>query len=182
MATVQKNDDVPVEMSWSLLHEAQQQDGPAGYVYRWLMREYCRCEFEQRQGRAWTSHRREVDDIVRELQVADAAEAAAEAVEQTERRRKEEEEARERSRRQEMDRVEAERRTVAVDDPWWPIPSWEIPAGIRFDTPQRNQGQIVEVSYGTFGRAEAGTIDPYMSVHDRSDGSYRVYRRKGNEK
>ena len=53
----------------------------------------------------------------------------------------------------------------------------EIPADIRFDVPRRNQGQIVEVAYGTFSRGEAGPGDPYKSVYDRStQGPTRYYR------
>jgi hypothetical protein len=44
----------------------------------------------------------------------------------------------------------------------------EIPAGVRFDTPRSNQGQIVEVSYGGFGAAEHDDGDPYMRRTDTS--------------
>ena len=56
----------------------------------------------------------------------------------------------------------------------------QIPAGVRFDTPRRNQGQIVEVSYGTFGRYEAGAGDPYKRCIDHSEGGLATasyYRR-----
>ena len=64
-------------------------------------------------------------------------------------------------------------------------PEWEVytecdaadvPAGVRFDTPRRNQGQIVTYSYGTTGRGEAGYGDPYMMRHDASDGEVTHYR------
>lgn len=92
--------------------------------------------------------------------------------------RRQEAEDRRRQRDAEVQRVEAERRETEADDPWWPIPSWEVPEGVRFDTPRRNQGQIVEVSFGTFDRAEADSIDPYMAVTDHSDGSHRTYKRR----
>lgn len=53
----------------------------------------------------------------------------------------------------------------------------DVPAAIRFDTPRRNQGQIVTYSYGTTGRGEAGRGSPYMSRHDASCGEHTVYRR-----
>lgn len=178
VATVQKDNEAPVEMTWSLLYAAQQQDGAAGYVYRWLMHEFCRCEYSQRQGRAWQSPRREVDEIVATLRAQDAREAAEAEAARRERRERQDAEDRRRAREQEVRRVEAERRETKADDPWWPIPSWEVPVGVRFDTPGRNQGQIVEVSFGTFGRSEAGSTDPYMNVTDRSDGSSRTYKRR----
>lgn len=46
----------------------------------------------------------------------------------------------------------------------------DIPTGVRFDVPRRNQGQAVEVAYGTFGRYEASNGDPYKRVLDRSIG------------
>lgn len=72
IAAVQRDDLPPVELTWALLHEAQQQHGPAGYVYRWLMQEYCRCEYQARQGQPWTSPRREVAEIVASLQAEDS--------------------------------------------------------------------------------------------------------------
>jgi hypothetical protein len=176
VAVVRRDDGPPVEMSWSLLHEAQQQAGPAGYVYRWLMREFVRYEYEQRQGRPWQSPAREVGEIVRDLRARDAREAAAVEAARAEREGRQDAEGRRLERERERERVEAERRTA--DGPWLPIPSWEVPEGVRFDTPRRNQGQIVEVAYGTLGRAEAGSCDPYMEVIDRSSGERRTYRRK----
>lgn len=181
VATVQKDTEAPVEMTWSLLHEAQQQDGVAGYIYRRLMHEYCRCEYEQRQGRAWQSPKREVDEIVASLRVQDAREAEQVEAARRERQERQDAEDRRRKRDREVQWVEAERRQTAADDPWWPIPSWEVPIGVRFDTPGRNQGQIVEISFGTFGRSEAGSIDPYMNVTDHSDGTSRTYKRRNIE-
>ncbi len=53
----------------------------------------------------------------------------------------------------------------------------QIPEGVRFDVPGPNQGQIVEVAYGGFGRAEHGDGDPYKRVTDRSDRSVEYYKR-----
>lgn len=44
----------------------------------------------------------------------------------------------------------------------------EIPKRVRFDVPRRNQGQIVEVAYGGFGRAEMDSCDPYRRITDTS--------------
>ncbi len=54
----------------------------------------------------------------------------------------------------------------------------EVPSGVRFDVPRHNQGQIVEIAYGGFDRAEHGNGDPYKRVRDRSDGSIVYYRRR----
>ena len=51
----------------------------------------------------------------------------------------------------------------------------DIPANVRFDTPRRNMGQIVEVSYGGFGAAEHDDGDPYMRVTDRSAGTTEFF-------
>jgi len=53
----------------------------------------------------------------------------------------------------------------------------EVPTNVRFDVIGRDQGQIVEVAWGTFGRAEAGPGDPYQRVHDQSDGTISFYKR-----
>lgn len=178
VAIVQKDNETAVEITWKLLYEAQQQDGLAGYVYRWIMREYCRCEYEQRRDRPWRSPRREAEEIATELRNQDAREASQAEALQEEKEQKKRIEEYLRQRDEEERRVKIERQQVEVDDPWWPIPWWEVPEGIRFDTPGRNQGQIVEVSYGTFGRYEAGSTDPYMMVTDYSDGSSRTYKRR----
>lgn len=52
----------------------------------------------------------------------------------------------------------------------------EIPDGVRFDVTMRNQGQIVEIAYGGFGRAEHDAGDPYKRVTDHSDGSVTYFR------
>jgi hypothetical protein len=44
----------------------------------------------------------------------------------------------------------------------------DIPAGVRFDVPGRNQGQIVEVAYGDRGREEHDSGSPYRRTRDRS--------------
>lgn len=63
----------------------------------------------------------------------------------------------------------ADREYVEVDS---------VPAGIRFDTPRRNQGQIVIVSYGGPAeyRGEHDEGSPYMSCHDQSVGENHTYR------
>lgn len=53
----------------------------------------------------------------------------------------------------------------------------DIPDGVRFDVPRRNQGQIIEVAYGDFGRSPNDNGDPWKRVVDRSDGSVQYYRR-----
>lgn len=55
----------------------------------------------------------------------------------------------------------------------------DIPAGVRFDTPRHLAGQIIEVSYGTFGRHEACSGDPWKRVTDRSCGEVTYYRLGG---
>lgn len=56
----------------------------------------------------------------------------------------------------------------------------EIPAGVRWDVPGRNQGQIVEVAYATPVRcnSEAGPGDEYRRTTDGSDGSVGYERRE----
>lgn len=57
------------------------------------------------------------------------------------------------------------------------VPANTVPAGLRWDVPARNQGQIVEVAYACPGsRAEAGHGDPWMWVFDRSDRTSTYYR------
>jgi len=60
-----------------------------------------------------------------------------------------------------------------------PITLDQIPDGVRFDVEAHRQGQIVDVAYGGFGRAEHGPGDDYKRVHDRSEGpnAVRYYRR-----
>jgi len=178
VATVRR-DEQTIEIAWSLLHAAQQQDDQAGYVYRWLMSEFCRCESERRQGRPWTSPAREVDEIVAALIARDTRLVAAAALIARDTRRAAEAAA---VRAAEQHRqVAAERKEMAADDPWWPIPAGEVPEGIRFDTLRQDQGQIVEVSHGTFSRAEAGPDDPYLRVTDFSDAApsrARYYKRR----
>ena len=85
------------------------------------------------------------------------------------------------AREREIRQGAAERKETAADDPWWPIPAWEVPEGIRFNTLGRDQGQIVEVSYGTFSRAEAGPDDRYQRVTDFSDAPIRAHFYKRRE-
>jgi hypothetical protein len=55
----------------------------------------------------------------------------------------------------------------------------DIPDGVTFDVPPRNQGQIVEVAYGDFGRAPNDHGDPWKRVQDKSLPGWPVqyYRR-----
>jgi len=46
----------------------------------------------------------------------------------------------------------------------------DVPERVRFDVPRANQGQIVEIAYGGFGRYEHDVGDPYKRVIDRSIG------------
>lgn len=58
----------------------------------------------------------------------------------------------------------------------------EIPEGVRFDVPARNSGQMIEVGYGTFGRGEASSGDPFKRVTDRGiGGGVRYYRLASNK-
>jgi hypothetical protein len=52
----------------------------------------------------------------------------------------------------------------------------EVPQGVRFDTVRRNQGQIIETSYGGFDRYEHDHGDPYMRVEDRSTRTVEFYK------
>ena len=61
---------------------------------------------------------------------------------------------------------------------WIEIQSWDVPPRVRrWDTPSHLQGQILEVSYGAFGRAEAGDDSLYKREVDRSTGVTKYYRR-----
>lgn len=77
-----------------------------------------------------------------------------------------------------QDAVDDARRTIGATDPWWPINVSEVPADIRFDTLRQDQGQMIEVSYGTRGAAEAGTDAEYRRVVDHSDRTCMHYRRR----
>jgi hypothetical protein len=57
---------------------------------------------------------------------------------------------------------------MAINHNYIPCKLSDIPKGVRFDVPRSCQGQIVEISYGTFGRAEAGPGDPFMCRKDQS--------------
>jgi hypothetical protein len=52
----------------------------------------------------------------------------------------------------------------------------DIPSDVRWDTPRRNAGQIVEIMYGDFGRTPADVGSPYKARIDHSDGSRSYYR------
>jgi hypothetical protein len=53
-----------------------------------------------------------------------------------------------------------------------------IPDRIIFDVPRANQGQIVEIAYGDFGRDGGAPGDPYKRVTDYSTRSVTYYRRE----
>jgi hypothetical protein len=55
----------------------------------------------------------------------------------------------------------------------------EIPSGVRWSVPSRNQGQIVEVAYGSFGSSEGDHGDPFKRVTDASVPAVTFYRRAG---
>lgn len=59
------------------------------------------------------------------------------------------------------------------------VQSSEVPAGLRWDVPARNQGQIVEVAYAAWPwtAAEAGHGDEWQRVFDASDRSLAYFRR-----
>jgi hypothetical protein len=82
-----------------------------------------------------------------------------------------------------MDTDKAIKTGELEDDDYQPIQSAQIPPGVRFDVPRRNQGQIIEVAYGGFGRSEHDDGDLYRRVFDQSEppGSpdrVRYYKRK----
>lgn len=53
----------------------------------------------------------------------------------------------------------------------------DIPAAVSFTVPRRNGGQMIEVAYGGFGRAEHDAGDPFKRVENRAAGpGYRYYR------
>ena len=62
-----------------------------------------------------------------------------------------------------------------------PIPGRDVPITVRFDTPGRHQGQIIEVAYGevTTGRASAEHDHgaTYRRVLDRSTGAVEYAKR-----
>jgi len=55
-----------------------------------------------------------------------------------------------------------------------------IPHGVRFDVPAANRGQMVEVAYGTTGRAQAGEGSPWKRVTEAGCAP-RYYDRVGEE-
>lgn len=56
-----------------------------------------------------------------------------------------------------------------------PIAFGSVPGNVRFDVPRHCQGQIVEVAYGGFSRAEHCEGDPYKRVIDRSTNTKIYY-------
>lgn len=179
-ATIRKDGREDVRMSWSVIHELQQQTGGARYVYRWIMAEFCRCSRLVRLGKPWESPEREVSDIVREMRSKDDTEASKIALDDQNEWLRKARESEERARWDELDRVRKERSETTEDDPWYPIHSWDIPHDkIRFDVPKCNQGQIVEVAYGTGGRATATELDPYKRITDQSrSDDVRYYEKR----
>lgn len=69
--------------------------------------------------------------------------------------------------------------TRATETRYEIIPESDLPEGLRFDVPRRDQGQIVEVAYADHPtcRSEAGwcsdprVASPYRRITDRSDRS-----------
>lgn len=55
------------------------------------------------------------------------------------------------------------------------LEKWQVPANVRFDVQAHRQGQIVEVAYGGFDRAEHGPGDLYKRVTDRGVGGGTRY-------
>ncbi len=55
----------------------------------------------------------------------------------------------------------------------------DVPESVRFDTNRRDQGQIVEISWGDYpqGRSENGPGDAYKRRIDHSTGKTTFYRR-----
>lgn len=49
-----------------------------------------------------------------------------------------------------------------------PCQASDVPGGVRFDSPARHQGQIVEVEYGGFELASHDSGAPYRRQRDRS--------------
>lgn len=54
----------------------------------------------------------------------------------------------------------------------------DVPDNVRFDTPRRHQGQIIEIQYGGFSRYEHDEGDPYKRVIDHSVGGSKTYYRR----
>lgn len=65
---------------------------------------------------------------------------------------------------------------MSATEAYAPCRAEEIPAGVRFDVPRRNQGQMIEIAYGGFGRAEHGPGDEYMRRRDLSNGEVSFFR------
>lgn len=60
------------------------------------------------------------------------------------------------------------------------VPASEVPGNLRWDTPGRSRGQMVEVSWAQPGvKDEAGPGDLWKRVTDHSDRSTWYYRRDG---
>lgn len=60
------------------------------------------------------------------------------------------------------------RGTTVAKKQYVECPAAEIPAGVRFDLPRRNDGQIVLYYYGGFDAAPHDRGDPYMLREDQS--------------
>lgn len=171
-AVVQLDNNQPEELTSDVLRQAQNQQDDVRYVYRWLTREYIRCEFEQRNNRAWTSPRRDIYEVVAEMYAKEAeecrlAEEHLKGLEEEKRVRKEKE-----RREAEIASVKKRIKEMPEGSKWVPIPFWEVPDWVRFDTLGQDQGQIVEVSYGTHKnvRTEACPSDaPYKRIVDGSE-------------
>lgn len=70
--------------------------------------------------------------------------------------------------------------TTTKQDRWYQVFEHAIPKGITFRVPARNQGQLVEVAYGSYGfnrhvRVEPSDLDPFKRVTDRTGGEPKYY-------
>lgn len=57
-----------------------------------------------------------------------------------------------------------------------PCAESDVPGNVRFDTPRRWQGQLVERAYGGWSRAEHDVGDPWKRVTDHTTGAVSYFR------
>lgn len=166
-------DDRTVWMTRSELVAASRHNDPAGYAYRWIL-----SQLEQ-----FDSGSRLLPSIT--VTLAGAIEAGRHLAQQQAaaeifRQERASEQLRNAA---ELARVKGEQATAGKESTWWPIVSYQLPDGLRFDVWRPTAGSCVETAYGTFSRGEAGSSDPYMRIVDHSEptGSparVRYYRRR----
>lgn len=165
---LQRDDDRPVWMTRAELIAASRPNDGTGHAYRWVLATL--------DGRSGTLRRVKLADAIGLGQ-----KLAVDAGEQQ--RRHTELLAQRRANAAEADRVADEREQIGTAATWWPIASYELPEGLRFDSWRPSTGGIVETSFGTFSAAEAGPGDDWMKIEDRSERStsvrrVRYYRRR----